>query len=332
MKQPIALGLTIGDTGGIGPEIAVKAAAAAPKNLNLVLIGYATLIQQECRGAKLPKPPLWNPADGRPSHRLQIWEPAGTRAHTPKPGSVHAPASRAAVHWIRHATEQALAGTIDGIVTAPICKEGLMRAKLDYPGHTEMLAEFAGGCDVEMMLIGGPLRVTLATRHIPINQVERSLSKKNIQRAVTYTAQALRWMNASPKRIAVCGLNPHAGDGGAIGDAEIKLIEPALNSLPDLGVEVVGPVPADTIFHYARKREYGAVVAMYHDQGLAPLKMLAFETGVNVTLGLPFVRTSPDHGTAFDIAGKGVANATSMLEAIRTAHKLCKRPNPWGSV
>ena len=329
MKQPTVLGVTIGDTGGIGPEISAKAAVSAPNGTKLVLIGSAALIEKECRRAKLPKPPRWSPTDGRPAQPLQIWEPSGTRSHTPKPGSVYAPASRAAVHWIRNATEQAMNGTLDGIVTAPICKEGLMRAQLDYPGHTEMLAEFAGNCEVEMMLMGGPLRVTLATRHIPINQVERSLTKKNIQRAVSYTAQALNWMNASPKRIAVCGLNPHAGDGGAIGDAEITLIEPALNNLPNLGVEIVGPVPADTIFHYARKREFGAVVAMYHDQGLAPLKMLAFETGVNVTLGLPFVRTSPDHGTAFDIAGTGTANPTSMIEAIRVAHKLCKRPNPW---
>ncbi len=331
MRKPTTLGITLGDAGGIGPETAIKAAAAVdwPESLKLVLVGSRDIIRRECRRQKIKLPPIWNPDSGKPTAPVQTWEPPKTPRITPTLGVASAPASRAAVHGIRATVKLCMQHKLDGIVTAPICKEGLMRAKIDYPGHTEMLADWSGNRDVEMMLIGGALRVTLATRHVPISSVESLLTTEGIQRAVTFTAQALEWLGAAPARIAVCGLNPHAGDGGAIGRAEIDLIAPALKKLPDLGVEIVGPVSADTVFHYARKREYGAVVAMYHDQGLAPLKMLAFDKGVNLTLGLPFVRTSPDHGTAFNIAGKNIASATSMVAAIRTASRLCRRKNPW---
>jgi 4-hydroxythreonine-4-phosphate dehydrogenase len=180
-----------------------------------------------------------------------------------------------------------------------------------------------------MMLFGGPLRVTLATRHVPLTHVSKKLTTAGILETIVMTGEALPWLGCRKQRIAVCGLNPHAGDGGKIGREEITVIAPAIRKAKKKGFDVTGPVPADTVFHQALKGKYDAVVAMYHDQGLGPLKMLAFDSGVNVTLGLPIVRTSPDHGTAFNIAGKGAANPESMIEAIKWAVQLARRKNPW---
>jgi len=173
------------------------------------------------------------------------------------------------------------------------------------------------------------LRVVLVTRHLPLARVAGAISQGAITEAVHLTAQALPWLGVRPKTIGVCALNPHAGDKGVLGREEITTIIPTLRALRRQGLAVEGPVPGDVIFHQARQGRYGAVVAMYHDQGLGPLKMIAFEEGVNLTLGLPIVRTSPDHGTAFDIAGKGVAHADSMAAAIRLAARLARRKNPW---
>ena len=221
------------------------------------------------------------------------------------------------------------AGCLDAMVTAPISKEGFHKAGVDFPGHTEMLAELCGVKRFAMMLFGGPLRITLVTRHVPLTSVSKSLTTAGILETIRITGKALPWLGSPKQRIAVCGLNPHAGDGGTIGREEITVIEPAIRKARKEGFDVSGPVPADVVFHQALQGKYDAIVSMYHDQGLGPLKMLAFNSGVNITLGLPIVRTSPDHGTAFDIAGKGIANPASMIEAIRWAARLARRKNPW---
>jgi 4-hydroxythreonine-4-phosphate dehydrogenase len=233
------------------------------------------------------------------------------------------------VAWIRAATDAALNGALDGVVTAPISKAGLARAGIAFPGHTEMLAAWTGARRYAMMLMGGGLRVVLATRHIPLAAVPKRLNAAAIVEAASMAAGALEWLGVKNRTIGVCALNPHAGDGGLLGFEEERVIKPALRQLRRRGIRVEGPVPADVIFYQALRGRYGAVVAMYHDQGLGPLKMLAFENGINLTLGLPIIRTSPDHGTAFDIAGQGIANPDSMIAAIEAAAELARRPNPW---
>lgn len=312
----VRIGITLGDVNGIGPEVALKAAAARwPRDLELVIVGSEQVVRRQARTFHLPVPIIWDPSP----HLVPDW----------KRGQVRADASRAAAEWIRVAAQACMSGGLDGIVTAPICKEGFHAAGINVPGHTEMLAHLTGARKFAMMLAGGPLRVVVATRHIPISAVPGALTGSCVRDAIAVTAKALPWLGAKRGRIAVCGLNPHAGEGGEIGREEINVIAPAVRMLKRRGANVVGPLPADTVFHKAARGDYDAVIAMYHDQGLAPLKLIAFETGVNITLGLPIVRTSPDHGTAFDIAGKGAANAASMIAAVRWAYRLAKRKNPW---
>ena len=216
------------------------------------------------------------------------------------------------------------------LVTAPVNKEAIVRAGIPFVGQTELLSELAGAERTAMMLLGQDdrgrwLRVALATTHLPIRSVADSLRRETIETVIELAANACRDLGLDRARIAVCGLNPHAGEGGKIGSEEITTIAPAVAVARSRGIEVTGPVSADALFYYAYRGDYDAVVAMYHDQGLAPLKMVAFEQGVNWTLGLPFIRTSPDHGTAYDIAGQGKANPSSMIAAIRLAKQLAKR-------
>jgi len=321
MSATLRIGITLGDVNGIGPEIALRAIARRdwPRNVHFVLVGSSSIVTAQARSLHL-RPP---------GSRLSVWDPAPALAPAWKPGRIRADASRAAEAWIRAAVAACLDGRLHAMVTAPICKEGFKKAGIDVPGHTELLAELTGTRRYAMMLFGGPLRVVLATRHLPLADVARKLKKKDVLEAIRITGEALPWLGCRRARIGVCGLNPHAGDGGAIGREEIDVIAPAIRSARRSGFNVTGPVPADVIFHRAVRGDFDAVVAMYHDQGLGPLKMLAFETGVNVTLGLPIVRTSPDHGTAFDIAGRGRANPSSMIEAVRQAIALAQRRNPW---
>jgi 4-hydroxythreonine-4-phosphate dehydrogenase len=223
-----------------------------------------------------------------------------------------------------------LRGELAAMVTAPVNKEAIIRAgHKTFVGQTEFLSELAGAKRTAMMLLGHDekkrwLRVALATIHISIKSVPKKLTAEKVSLAIELAAQACRDLQLPRAKIAVCGLNPHAGEGGKFGDEEIKVIAPAVLAAQKKGFDVVGPLSGDTVFHYALQGDFDAVVAMYHDQGLAPLKAVAFDTGVNWTLGLPFIRTSPDHGTAYDIAGKGIANPSSMIAAIRLAKQLAK--------
>jgi 4-hydroxythreonine-4-phosphate dehydrogenase len=298
----IRIGITCGDVNGIGPEIALKAVSSKhwKNDVEFILIG-------PCADAE------WKiPFDDKLT-----------------PGKVTAAASKTAVAAIERAVRGCLDGELDAMVTAPICKEGLKLAGINYPGHTEMIAELTGTKRYGMMLMGKGLRVMLATRHLPLRAVAGALTKENVLEAIELTGEALKWFGLQNGRIGVCGLNPHAGDGGALGDEEIKIIAPAIAAARANGFNAIGPVPADVIFFQTLEKTYDAIVAMYHDQGLGPLKMHAFDCGVNLTLGLPIVRTSPDHGTAFDIAGKGLAKPDSMIAAIETAIQLANQPAPW---
>jgi 4-hydroxythreonine-4-phosphate dehydrogenase len=215
----------------------------------------------------------------------------------------------------------------DALVTAPVSKEAIIRAGVPFVGQTEYLSGLAATDRTIMMLLGADdrqrwLRVALATTHLPLREVADRLDQSKIELAIERAAQACRDLGLPRARVSVCGLNPHAGEGGKFGTEEQTIITPAIEAAREKGIDVVGPLAADTLFYYALRGDYDAVVAMYHDQGLAPLKMIGFDTGVNWTLGLPFIRTSPDHGTAYDIAGKGVASASSMLSAIRLAKRL----------
>ncbi|MGQ0815183.1 MAG: 4-hydroxythreonine-4-phosphate dehydrogenase PdxA [Gemmatimonadota bacterium] len=243
-----------------------------------------------------------------------------------------ATAGRRAGQAIEEAVAMALRGEVDGIVTAPIDKYALHAGGYDFPGHTEMLAALTGAPAVAMMMaaertaIGGPLRVVLATTHLPLSGVPRALTTELLIEQAVLTHEALRasWQLPEP-RLALCALNPHASDGGLFGDEEARVMRPAIEQLSALGVRIAGPLPADTVFVRAACGEFDVVIAPYHDVGMAAFKTAAFGMGVNVTLGLPFVRTSPDHGTAIDIAGTGAADPSSMEEAIRLAIMLVRR-------
>lgn len=215
-------------------------------------------------------------------------------------------------------------GKGNALVTAPVNKAAINRSGIPFLGHTEYLAEITKTKKFAMMLCGGPLKVTTVTRHVPLKNVPASITKEGIKDAIILTSAALKkYFGISRPRIGVCGLNPHCGEGGRIGDEEERIIKPAIKALKSRVPGIQGPMPGDIIFYRAYNGRLDAVISMYHDQGLGPLKMVAFEKGVNVTLGLPFIRTSPDHGTAYDIAGKGIADPSSMKEAIKLAVKMC---------
>ena len=302
------IGVTVGDPAGIGPEI-VAAAVAELGADGLRLYGDV--------GATQIAAVAGLPAD------LERVDTASVEARTGEPDPATAVGT---VEAIRRAARDCLSGAIDAMVTAPISKEILAKGGFEYPGHTELIEECAGRGRAVMMLVGGQLRVALATIHCPLREVPERLSPHGIEQvlAVMDTDLRSRFGLAQP-RIAVCGLNPHAGEGGRFGNEEALLIRPAVETSITAGVHASGPFSADSLFARAVSGEFDAVLGMYHDQALGPLKVHAFGRAVNVTLGLPLIRTSVDHGTAFDIAGRGQADATSLIEAIRLAREIARR-------
>ena len=316
------IGITLGDVTGIGPEVALKAIAAetAGDQTRYLLIGDRNCLLQlnQKPGLNLP---LKDFSDYGDSGRFFVTNPLTESL----PGNLPAGspiAAHAAVASLRDGAERCLRHELDALVTAPVNKESIIRAGHKFIGQTEFLSELANARRTAMMLLGHDengrwLRVALATIHVSIKSVPEKLAL-----AIELAAQACRDLNLPRARVAVCGLNPHAGEGGQFGDEEIKTITPMVLAAQKRGLDVVGPLSGDTVFHYALQGDFDVVVAMYHDQGLAPLKAVAFDTGVNWTLGLPFIRTSPDHGTAYDIAGKGIANPSSTIAAIRLAKQL----------
>jgi 4-hydroxythreonine-4-phosphate dehydrogenase len=239
-------------------------------------------------------------------------------------------AAEAALAWLTQTARLCLEGKLDGMVTAPLSKAAILRTGRAFTGQTEYLTELAGHPDTAMMLLGEDdrerwLRVTLVTTHVPLRAVASAVTPERILKAVRLSRIACQDLGLPRAKIALCGLNPHAGEAGQLGDEEVRLISPTVHQLRQEGHDLHGPFAADTLFHTALQGDYDVVVAMYHDQGLAPLKLAAFDTGVNWTLGLPFVRTSPDHGPAYDIAGQGKARASSMQSALRLARRLARR-------
>ncbi|HTY87332.1 MAG TPA: 4-hydroxythreonine-4-phosphate dehydrogenase PdxA [Candidatus Acidoferrum sp.] len=324
------IGISLGDITGIGPEVALRALAAeaAKDDARYLLLGDADSLHRVNRtfGLNLPLEPF---ADYSHSGRFFVTNPsAKPLAENLPAGSPEA--ARAAMAALRDGAQRCLRRELDALVTAPVNKKSIVNAgHKNFVGQTEFLSEIAGAKRTAMMLLGHDergrwLRVALATIHISIKTVPQLLTAEKITLAIELAAEACRDLQLPRARVAVCGLNPHAGEGGEFGDEEIKVITPTVHAARQRGFDVVGPLSGDTVFHYALRGDFDAVVATYHDQGLAPLKAVAFDTGVNWTLGLPFIRTSPDHGTAYDIAGKGIANPSSIISAIRLAKQLAK--------
>jgi 4-hydroxythreonine-4-phosphate dehydrogenase len=323
------IGVSLGDITGIGPEVTLKALAleAQADNTRYLLIGDAehTRRLNEQLGLKLPL----HAFTGKD-------EPGNIFLCQPLPDALPTillegspAAARAAVAWVREGAERCLRGQLDALVTAPVNKEAIVRSGQAFIGQTEMLSQLAGTDRTAMMLLGHDdrgrwLRVALATTHLPLKLVSDHLTQPKIEMVIELAAQACKDLGLPRARVAVCGLNPHAGEGGEMGTEEQTTIAPAVDATRRRQIDVLGPSSADALFYYAFKGHCDAVVAMYHDQGLVPLKMIAFDTGVNWTLGLPFIRTSPDHGTAYDIAGQGKANPSSMVAAIRLAKQLAR--------
>ncbi|MDA8171493.1 MAG: 4-hydroxythreonine-4-phosphate dehydrogenase PdxA [Nitrospiraceae bacterium] len=326
MRKLKKVAITIGEPGGVGPEVALKAAASrrvrsicAP-----ILIGDSAPIGKALDLLALPfaLKAIAGPGESRPAAGVIEFVPMGLIGRNFKRGGPTAEGGRACYEYIKKAAGLALDGELHAICTAPISKEALRMAGVPYPGHTEMLAELTGARRFAMMLIGGPLRVLLVTTHHAIKDVPGLITKKAVLEKISLAAKAAGMLGIDGPRIAVCGLNPHAGEAGLFGMEEVTEIAPAVRLARRRGIDVTGPVSADALFRKAFTGEVDIVVAMYHDQGLVPLKMIAFERGVNVTVGLPIIRTSPDHGTAYDIAWSGRADPASMIEAVRTALSL----------
>lgn len=327
MNKPI-IAITIGDANGIGPEVTLKALAQKPlrDTCRAVIVAPISVVHQTLPRIDVAlKLQEWSefgnsfPADDEIA-ALTFETGADFRV---EPGRVTAAAGKVAARSLEIALELALAKKVDAVVTAPISKKSLNLAGYHYPGHTEFLAEMTQAADVVMVLLSGNFRVGLATTHCALAEIPALLSQDKIVRKLKILSEDLRrrFKIANPK-IAVAALNPHAGEDGMFGNEEIEIIGPAIAQAQALGVEAAGPFPADTLFARVDERPFDAYFAMYHDQGLIPLKMKSFGRAVNYTAGLPIIRTSPDHGTAFDIAGKGAADPGSMVEAITLAIKL----------
>ncbi len=330
MKPTLAI--TMGDPSGVGPEIVVKALASPRlwRACRPVVVGRLPVMEAaaRARGAGIAFVPVGETLPAANRSRCPLVETGPERDRIPPFGHASATGGRAAIEAVTGAICLALDRRVDAIVTAPISKEAIRAAGSPFPGHTEMLAAFTGAKRHAMMLVGGPLRVSLATIHVPLAEVPSLITARGVREVIELTWDAVRSFGLRRPKIAVCGLNPHAGEAGIMGGEERRIIAPAVRAMAKKGIPVSGPYPADTIFFRAARGEFAAVVAMYHDQGLGPLKTLAFDTGVNLTLGLPIIRTSVDHGTAFDIAGKGIASPESLLAAVELAATMARNRRP----
>ena len=327
MSKAIRLAVTMGDPAGIGPEIVIKAAhklerEIAEGRIELLVLGSAEALAKACGQLNVA-------ADTLPLRMIDVGPVDGEVAT----GQISAVGGEWAYRAVKRATELVQAGEADAIVTAPLSKEALHLAGHPFEGHTELLAHLTGQRDAVMMLAHGPMRVTHVTTHCAIADVPGRLTPTRLRRVFSVTLEALECLGFDKPRLGVAGLNPHSGEGGILGKEDEEIIAPVIKEFVDQGYDVTGPVPGDTVFIKLRANQFDAVVAMFHDQGHIPVKLLGFDvdpetgkwqaiSGVNVTLGLPILRTSVDHGTAFDIAGKGIANPDSLVDAAEYALKL----------
>jgi 4-hydroxythreonine-4-phosphate dehydrogenase len=324
------LAVTLGDPAGIGPEVIVKALTRPD-------------VQQLCRAVVIGDRRILARAAGwvnQPHLAFEVVPHPDRGSYTPGmisvldlhnadpaaivPGQIAADAGRAAVESVMRACDLALAGAVEAVVTAPLNKEAMHLAGFKYPGHTELLAERTQAKRVSMLLVGPTLRVVHVSTHVALAEAIRRVTTERVREVIDLANQSCQALGILRPRIAVAGLNPHAGEAGLFGDEEIRAVTPAVEAARRDGLNVSDPMPPDTVFLRAVKGEYDIVVAMYHDQGHIPMKLLAFDSGVNVSIGLPIIRTSVDHGTAFDIAGTGKANENSMVAAIQVAVQMAR--------
>jgi len=334
-ERPL-LAVTMGDPAGIGPEVVLRTLAQGEltAEARLLVVGTREVFEERARRFSLPVelPSVAGPREcGDADFAAALYEMPGLDLVGLRLGVASAGAGRASLAYVEQALEWALSEEVDALVTGPINKEALLLAGSAFPGHTELLATQTGSRRATMMLVGGGLRVTLVTTHVALRLLPGLLTTKRILQTIQVTDEALRtWFGIGAPRIAVCALNPHAGDAGRFGTEDITVVTPAVEQAAGKGINCVGPLPSDALFYHAHQGRYDAVVALYHDQGLIPVKLLAFDRAVNVTLGLPIIRTSVDHGTAYDIVEKGVASASSMIEAAKLASRFARRERPAG--
>jgi 4-hydroxythreonine-4-phosphate dehydrogenase len=330
MNNRHLLAITLGDPAGIGPEVIIKALGHADvyEQCRPLVLGDQRILARAMgwiTGPGLAFDVVTAPSQGQ--YRaglitlldLQNADPAAIQ-----PGRVSAAAGRAAVEYVLRACDMTMAGETDAVVTAPLNKEAMNLAGYHYAGHTELLADRTGAEKVSMLLTGPKLRVVHVSTHVALSEAIRRVTSQRVEEVIDLAQRSCQALGIARPRIAVAGLNPHASEGGLFGDQEAKEIQPAIERARARGLQVTDPQPPDTVFLRAVKGDYDIVVAMYHDQGHIPMKLLAFDSGVNVSMGLPIIRTSVDHGTAFDIAGTGKAREESMLEAIKVAVQMAQ--------
>jgi 4-phospho-D-threonate 3-dehydrogenase / 4-phospho-D-erythronate 3-dehydrogenase len=328
-ERPL-LAVTMGDPSGIGPEVVLKALqhAAVYQRCRPLVLGDRRILERAAwwiGGPALRYDLVDDPAAGRyASGVVTLLDLANAVPEACPPGAISAASGRAAVDYVLRACDLAMAGVIDAVVTAPLNKEAMHRAGFAYAGHTELLAERTGAPRVSMLLIGPTLRVVHVSTHVALSEAIRRVTRERVEATIDLAQEACLALGMATPRIAVAGLNPHAGEAGLFGDQEEREILPAVRAARTRGLDVSDPQPPDTVFLRAVQGAFDIVVAMYHDQGHIPMKLLAFDRGVNVSVGLPIIRTSVDHGTAFDIAGTGQAREDSMLAAIDVAVQMAQ--------
>ncbi len=324
------IAITQGDPAGVGPEIIVKALRTASlfERCRPFVIGDERMLARAASWVGLPPPAfvsIETPAEGEYfAGTIPLLEQNNADPDEIPPGILSTAAGHAAVESVSLACDLALAGDVDAIVTTPLNKEAMRQAGYPYAGHTELLAERTGAERVTMLLVSDTLRVVHVSTHVPLAEAIRRVTPERVEEVIDLAANACMALGIAEPRIAVAGLNPHAGEGGLFGSEDAVQILPAVERARARGLDVSDPLPPDTVFLRAVRGEFDIVVAMYHDQGHIPMKLLAFEDGVNVSIGLPIIRTSVDHGTAFDIAGTGRANPASLLAAIDVAIKMVR--------
>jgi 4-hydroxythreonine-4-phosphate dehydrogenase len=321
-QEPVKLAVTMGDPRSIGPEIILKLLAGGelPARVRLLVVGSQEVLEAEAKNLGIVAPEGRADEAGRWKGPVAVLDMDNFPAAAVTPRRPDAVSGRASLDYIERTVGLALSGAVDGIVTCPISKEAIGAAGSTFPGHTEMLAALSGSARPVMLLVNGGLRVALATTHVALRDVPGLLTPDLIVEQARVVVAGLRRYFAVPEpRLAVCGLNPHCGDGGRFGDEEARIVEPAIGAAAEEGIVLIGPKPADTVFAQAAEGRYDAVIALYHDQGMIPVKMAGLGQVVNVTLGLPIIRTSVGHGTAYDIAGQGLADPGSLKAAVRLA-------------
>ena len=329
LAKAMSLAITMGDASGVGPEILLRSFSAGVLPTGSIVFGDHSILEvgSERLGIEVPIHRVANLHDTE-TDQLNLWDCGCLQASELTPGVLSAAAGDAAHRYVTLATQAALRGDVSAVVTLPMNKEATQRGHQTFSGHTELLAELCEVDDVVMMLATDEVAVSHVSTHVSLREAIERLTPQRLERTIELTDSALKHFITNP-RIGVCGLNPHAGESGMFGSEEQDIINPVLQDLKSQGVDVSGPYPADTVFRQAIELDrFEALICMYHDQGHAPMKLFAFDRAVNVTLGLPIIRTSVDHGTAFDIAWQGIARIDSLRHAIQYAVKMLSSPGP----